>query len=580
MISDKSAVQSIVSLLKSREINNIVLSPGSRNAPFVISLQEDPFFTCYTIVDERVAGFFAMGMAQQLRQATVLVCTSGSAALNYAPAIAEAFYQHIPLLILTADRPIEWIDRGEGQSIRQRDVYANYIRASYELVQESWDGDILWHNELLINQALEATQHPVPGPVHINVPFREPLYQTQEEVFHKPKQVKTLQPESTLSHETWQELRTALEASKKILVLTGLLPEDPLFEKELDRFAHHPNVLVLTETTSNLHSKEFIDCIDRLIITFDEEEEQAFQPDLLITVGGLIVSKKIKALLRLMSPKAHWHVSTTTPFMDTFQSLSLNIPVPARDFFAGLNQLGLQMPDSDHRSRWQERHAVNRSNHERFIEEESVYADMQVFNQILTHIPDGGNLQMGNSSVVRYVQLYGSTLNSSYNANRGTSGIDGVTSTAVGAAVANKKLTTVISGDLAFFYDSNALWNPYLPPNLKIILINNQGGSIFRIIPGPSSTNNLEESFEAHHSLRADLLAQMYGIPYQAAHDAASVEEGLEWMYDTDSAAILEIFTPREENDAELKRYFAYLKANKQIRLGDGRNSSTLPELK
>jgi 2-succinyl-5-enolpyruvyl-6-hydroxy-3-cyclohexene-1-carboxylate synthase len=566
MISDKTAVQSLLQLLKARGFAQVVLSPGSRNAPLAISFQQDPFFQCHVIVDERVAAFFAMGMAQQLRQPVLIACTSGSAALNYAPAIAEAYYQQIPMLVVTADRPVEWIDRGEGQSIRQSQVFANYIQSSVDLVQEAQDADLIWHNELLINQSLEASLGPVPGPIHINIPFRESLYRMEEQVKRPVKVVQTLPTDRYLGEAQLRQLARQVQQAKKVLVITGLLEPNPLLQAELEQFSQNSQVLILNESTSNLHHERFVDCTDRLITTFDAEEEAEFQPDLLLTVGGLIVSKKIKALLRTHKPKAHWHLSPETPFMDTFQALTLNIPIEAGHFFQQLNSCDLQQ-DSDYQERWLERHRHNHHNQQEFLQQKASYSDMSVIAQVLDHIPPGSNFQMGNSTVIRYVQLFDGRSDLSYNANRGTSGIDGVTSTAAGAAHGSGKPTTVVTGELAFFYDSNALWNNYLSPKLKIIIINNQGGGIFRIIPGPGSTEAMEKFFEATHELQAKSLADMYGLPYFAASDATSVAEGLKQLYQSPQAAMLEIFTPRENNDQVLGAYFEYLKANKHLPL-------------
>jgi 2-succinyl-5-enolpyruvyl-6-hydroxy-3-cyclohexene-1-carboxylate synthase len=180
MISDKKPVQDFVSLLTAHGITHVIITPGSRNAPFSISLLEYPGISSHSIVDERSAGFVALGMAQQIGKPVVLICTSGTAALNFAPAIAEAYYQRVPLLIVTADRPIEWIDQGEGQSIRQKDLHKNYVKASYEIAEEAQDGDLVWYNVRVMDEAMRLCTEGVPGPVHINFPLRESLYKTVE----------------------------------------------------------------------------------------------------------------------------------------------------------------------------------------------------------------------------------------------------------------------------------------------------------------------------------------------------------------------------------------------------------------
>ncbi|MEM7660533.1 MAG: 2-succinyl-5-enolpyruvyl-6-hydroxy-3-cyclohexene-1-carboxylic-acid synthase, partial [Bacteroidota bacterium] len=503
----------------------------------------------------------------------VIACTSGSAALNYAPAVAEAYYQHIPMIVVTADRPVEWIDRGEGQSIRQRNVFANFIQGSYDLIQEATDRDLIWHNELLINQAIETSLGPVPGPVHVNIPFREGLYGVEVEPNVQPNTIHTLAVQSRLSGGKLAELASLVRQQKKVLVITGLLPVEEGLQAELENFAENEQVLVLTETTSNLHSKRFVDAIDRLLVTMDEEEERQFRPDLLITLGGLIVSKKIKALLRCLSPKAHWHIAPETPYMDTFQALTVNIPLPPADFFQQLNGFDLQQ-ESSYQQDWLARHRRNQVSHREFMAEEAPFCDLKAMEAISVQMPTGANFQMGNSTVVRYVQLRGGDSAHTYHANRGTSGIDGVTSTAAGAAHISQLPTTVVTGELAFLYDSNALWNNYLAPQLKIIVINNGGGGIFRIIPGPRTTEAMAEYFETQHELKIKPLADMYGLPHRLVNDETSLAEGLKWLYETEQAAILEVCTPREVNDQALRAYFAYLKSHKLDPLPDPKSSS------
>jgi len=562
MTTNKTTISSLVEICAQKGITKVVLSPGSRNAPLAIAFNRHPQIDCYVIVDERAAAFFAMGMAQQTQQAVAIACTSGSAALNYAPAIVEAFYQRIPLVVLTADRPVEWIDQGAGQTIRQRDIYKNFILKSFELTQEARKGsDDLWFNDRLVNEAINLAHYPKKGPVHINIPLQEPLYDLVKKRTHTPKIQELIKIENTLPNEVFERLKTEWQQAGSKLILCGLMEKNQTLATALEQLCDDPSVSVLTETTANLFSEKFNPCIDRLITTIEKKEEKNFAPDILVTIGGAIVSKKIKALLRKVSPKEHWHFDTTGKEMNTYQSLTKTISTRPECFFEKLIEGNKNKiyKKSSFQKIWKDRDELTRRKHNKFLKKVK-HSDFKAIDIILKNIPKGSNFQMGNSSTIRYVQLFDQREDLFYNSNRGTSGIDGSTSTAVGAAVASGKPTTLVCGDLSFFYDVNALWNPYLPPNLKIIIVNNSGGGIFRIIPGPSTSDELDDYFEVTQERTAEPFAKMYNLSYQKADSVNSLEKVISSFYKKRKrAGILEIFTPRKENDKVLKAYFNFL---------------------
>lgn len=561
MISDKRSVQDLLDLLKAHDIKDVVVSPGSRNAPLSISFEADDFFNVFNIVDERSAAFFALGMSQQSGKPVVITCTSGSAALNYAPAIAEAYYQKIPLIAITADRPAHWIDQGDGQTIQQKDVFGPHVLYSNQLDGNEMDDESSWFNSRIINEAIHKATGEIKGPVHLNIPFREPLYGTvQKKRKDKAKLVKATATGTMIGPENLASLQEELNSAPRILVLCGLLPRDKELEEMLSLFASSNRVAVLTETTSNLNGKKFISTIDRLIMTFDQKDVEKFKPDLLLTIGNQLISKKIKALLRKHPPSEHWHIGREHGLLDTFKCLSRQIEVSPRVFFT---QVGICTDAKRSYSEWiLERDKKNQSNAEKFIRK-APYSDLKVFNELLPKIPEGSNLQMGNSSVVRYIQLFNLDGAISCNGNRGTSGIDGSTSTAFGAAWERRKNTTLISGDLSFLYDSNALWMNYQSNYLRIIVINNGGGGIFKIIDGPSTTPYLSKHFESKHKLSVKELAKHAGLRYKLSAKENELEDGIKWLYRGRKPGILEIRTAEIENESVLKDYFKYLKDHK-----------------
>ncbi|MFC0519669.1 2-succinyl-5-enolpyruvyl-6-hydroxy-3-cyclohexene-1-carboxylic-acid synthase [Mesonia maritima] len=566
--------QSITLLCLTKEINHVVISPGSRNAPLTISFSNHPEIEAYSIVDERSAAFFALGLAQQLQKPVALCCTSGSALLNYYPAISEAFYSDIPLVVISADRPVERIDIGDGQTIRQKNVFENHILYSAnlysELVLDAFPLDeklkqkqfeAQKHNEREINLALN-TAIEQNGPVHINAPFYEPLYNLIEKPTVAPLQIEPIREAKTTTEKALQSYAEIWNNAKRKLVLVGVNKPNSVEQKYLDFLAEDPSVLVMTETTSNLHHEKFITRIDKIIAPIEnsenrEEEFQNLQPDILLTFGGMIISKKIKAFLRNYQPKHHWHVDSKKA-LNTFFCLNKHFDVNANEFFSNFSPL-IKTSKSDYQEKWLEVNAQRDIHHEKYMEE-IPFCDLKAFRHILAKMPEKQVLHLSNSSIVRYAQLFRLHPSLEVYCNRGTSGIDGSSSTAVGASVKANLPTTLITGDLSFFYDSNALWNNYIPKSFRIIIINNQGGGIFRILPGAKDAQYFSQYFETVHKLNAKHLAAMYNFEYQTAEDEESLKTNLEEFYtESERPKILEIFTPREENDTYLKNYFRYI---------------------
>lgn len=541
--------QAIIAIFRQKEIQHIVISPGSRNAPLTIGFTNQEGFACYSIADERCAAFFALGLAQQLQKPVAVVCTSGSALLNYYPAVAEAFYSQIPLLVVSADRPKSKIDIGDGQTIRQENVFANHIVFSANLTENASE-----ENDNLIVSAIEMAISQK-GPTHINVPFEEPLYESLL--------VPTYVPEITVSNNEKAEFNLESKfvsdwhSAKKKLILVGELLPNSIEQKYVDFLAQDKSVLVLLEKTSNLHHTTFIDRIDTLVTTFLEEDKLNFQPDILLTFGGMVVSKRIKALLRSYQPKQHWHVDELRAY-DTFGCLSEHFQTNISCFFnqllAGNNPIESKY-QFDFQTIWQERLVK----HDNYISK-IPFSDFKVFDFLSRNLPEYIQLQVSNSSPIRYIQLVSINKTIEVFCNRGTSGIDGSTSTAIGAAVANKKPTVFITGDISFLYDSNALWNNYIPKNFKIILINNNGGGIFRILPGHKENETFNTFFETSHHLTAEHLAKMYHLNYVSVHDENELQSVWNsFISEENTPTILEIFTPEKLNSSILLDYFKHL---------------------
>jgi 2-succinyl-5-enolpyruvyl-6-hydroxy-3-cyclohexene-1-carboxylate synthase len=543
--------QSIIETCLAKGITTIVISPGSRNAPLTIGFVNNPAFQCYSIADERSAAFFALGIAQQTKLPVVLVCTSGSALLNYYPGLAEAFYSQIPMIVISADRPQSKIDIGDGQTIRQENVFENH-----SLYNANLHEDVSMENDLKINEAINTaiTQK---GPVHINAPFEEPLYDTVSELSIKVNCIAAAKATQTISKEDVVEYATIWNNSTKKMILVGVNEPNAINNNISKAFAKDESVVVLTETTSNLHDPTFINNIDTIITPFSPEDFENFRPEILVTFGGMVVSKRIKAFLRKYKPEHHWHIDSWRAY-DTFGALTKHFEVDPNVFFEAF----LPLTNSVESNYFQQLDAVKvlRKLKSDIYLDKIPFSDFKVFEKVMQCLPINSQLQISNSSAIRYAQLIDVHPSIEVYCNRGTSGIDGSTSTAIGAAVANEKPTVFITGDVGFLYDSNALWNNYIPRNFKIILINNGGGGIFRILPGHKETPVFNTFFETAHCLTAEHLAKMFGFEYTIASNEASLKTSLTALYaQNEKPSILEVFTPTLKNDTILLQYFKEL---------------------
>ena len=551
MFPKKELAQLVISACTQFNIDTVVISPGSRNAPLTIGFSNHEEIECLSVVDERCPAFFALGIAQQKRRPVAVLCTSGSALLNYYPAVAEAYYSDIPLIVISADRPKHLIDIGDGQTIRQENIFQNHILFSANLVENP---KFKTRNSQLIGEALQIAVSQK-GPVHINVPFDEPLYETIERMnnFHFPNISMSSLDNANIDYKGLSEIWSS---SEKKMILVGVnYPNEDLHDL-MDFYSDDESVLILSETTSNFYHKKTVNSIDQLIFSLDNSEFEDLQPDILVTFGGMIISKRIKRFLRDYQPKHHWNIDEKKA-TNTFFCLTEFIQTSPVDFFTNFNKIITQR-ESNYQSKWLQIRDFRRIKHKEYL---SIidHSDFKVFEQIMTSIPENIDLQISNSAIIRYAQLFTIDKSIQVFCNRGTSGIDGSTSTAIGYAFASKRQVIFITGDLSFFYDSNALWNKNIPSDFRIILINNSGGGIFKIIPGPKSTNSVD-FFETPHCLTAEHLAKMHGFDYLQASTTKTVSESLEKFYtNTGHPKLLEVFTPSSLNDKVLKDYFKYI---------------------
>jgi len=561
--SNIESVRILTNLLVKKEIRDVILSPGSRNAPLLVSVAREKHLKHHVIVDERSAAFFALGIAQQTDRPVAMICTSGTALLNYAPAVAEAYYQGIPLIVISADRPTEWIDQDDSQTIRQQNALGNFVKGSFQLPTAITTEEERWHTNRLVNEAINLSQNNRKGPVHINIPLREPLYEFPQEFSPSQRIIKTLEATPSLSPETARNLREEFFLCPKVMIIAGILSPDPVLRQHIKLLATLPNVIVLTESVANLSVPRTISTIDRVISTIQPEETATYAPELLITLGGAVISRMIKTFIREHAPLSHWHIDKRQLPPDTYKSMTLHIPMDARTFFNQLQptEIKANILPSDYAHQWHQKEEKATSKHEKYLKR-IPWSDLKAFSVLIPSLPAGSRLQLGNSTPVRYAQLFNYTQIDRTDANRGTSGIDGCLSTAIGAASDFDGITTLIIGDNSFLYDSNALWIKNINPSLRIIVMQNGGGGIFRFLAGPSALEEMEEYFETPHEVNIEQLARNHPFKVYRATDKNSLLAVLPDFYKPDQQpAILVIHTPGNINGEILKAYFQALKA-------------------
>ncbi len=548
-------MQKLAEICFKHGITEFVISPGSRSAPITLALARHAGINVRMIIDERSAAFIALGMALKTKKPVGLVCTSGTAAYNFAPAVAEAFFQQIPLLIFTADRPPEWIDQHDGQTIRQGNLYGKHVKAFYELPTENEHLDVKWHFERVINESINISKDLPAGPVHVNVPLREPLYPKKEngEDISFAKLTRKYNSEPNIDTASWHEVIDLWQQHQKILIVAGQYEFD---SKLSDALAHFDQIPLVGDIISNLHPlKQTIRRPDIILNHGNDNLKKELQPALLITFGKSIISKSLKLFLRKFKPKAHIHIQPFLPVADTYQSLSQIIPMHPASFFEQLHhQLNARHisvnKSKDYDQLWQ-----NQSDkaHQLIYQFAPQYnSEFEAVKRVMQYLPIDSCLCLANSMAIRYANFVALNHDQKYisvYANRGTSGIDGSSSTALGIAFCTYRLVTLITGDLAFFYDRNAFWHKYPFSNLRIILLNNHGGGIFRMIEGPADQPELETYFETPHQLNAYHTASEMGFEYYHCKDILNLDSILEVFFEPESKPkLLEIETDKKLN--------------------------------
>ncbi len=553
MYTDKKNILQLVALLKAHRIQKIVLCPGSRNIPIVQTLVNIPEFTCYPVTDERSAGFFALGLALNGGSPAAICCTSGTALLNIHPAVAEAFYQQVPLVVISADRPAAWIGQMDGQTLPQPGVFGSLVKKSINLPEVQSEEDE-WYCNRLINEALMELDHHGKGPVHINVPISEPFFKLPVTELPEARVITRYQGLNVYDKD-YQPLIDRLNRYQRRMVVVGQMNLIYLFDKKYTKMLYK-HFAWFTENISNQTIPGMpIRNIEPLLCSMDFEAQQKMRPELLITYGGHIISKRLKKFLRRHPPVEHWHVAADGQVADLFGSLTTVIEMDPFEFLEKI------APMMDNRTPEYPRTWENLSKN--IPQAVFPYSEMSAIGKIIHHLPSSCSLHLANSSTVRYAQLFPLPKDVEVLSNRGTNGIEGSLSTALGYATASDKLNFIFIGDLSFFYDMNALWNANYGSNVRILLLNNAGGEIFHALPGLEMQDNSRRFITAIHRTSARAWAEDRGFRYLSAHNEDELNQAAEIFTQpsiTPQPLLLEVFTEKDQDIEHLKTYYHNLK--------------------
>lgn len=570
--TEKYSCHTIIDLLALHGIRDVVISPGSRNAPLIIAASRNKALRKTVIVDERSAAFVALGMcaANNGANPVALICTSGTALLNYAPAVAEAYYRCLPLIVISADRPAEWIDQDDSQTLRQYEALNNYVKKSYNLPAFCETDNLKWYVNRIVNDAIITANSGRKSPIHLNIQIDEPLSKCIN--YDSINQRVIISPSTTsrLDSDYFRKNIIPNLQNKRVLIIAGFQnSNDPnwiinqnndLCHSLNSLISTHSNIVLLSESISNINSTNTINNIDRVLSEMTLEEKESLKPDIVISFGGAIVSRFIKQYIRGLESVEHWHIGITNTTIDCFKSLTMKINLSPREFFDQLNEIletsNIKLPiESNYKDLWNKIAIRAEQSHEQYVEN-STWSDLRAFSIILPRL--SGNLHLSNGTPIRYHQLFNYNKEvTQVNCNRGVSGIDGSTSTAIGHSLISNLKTTLITGDLSAQYDIGALSINNIPPSFKMIVMCNGGGGIFRFIDSTSQLDELEEYFATKPTLPLKELSQGYGFNFYSATCESELNEIFSTFWNNDnSPSILTIHTPAIESAQILKKYF------------------------
>lgn len=558
MYSSKRNVLQLLSLLKAHNISHFVVSPGSRHIPIVISMESDPFFKLYSVVDERSASFFAVGLMQRFKEPVGIICTSGTASANYCSAINECLYQELPLLVLTADREECLRDQHEDQMIRQSTMFKPVAKFVANLPMVKSDNDV-WYNNRLINEALLELTHRGCGPVQVNIPIPDHLdnFDTPE----LPKERKIVR--NNLADTNWDDVAQKLR-NKRVMIICG---EGFTLTKEqseiLDNFCNTFDVAVLSDKMSNCHVQNSIENAFAVLRAVNEIDVNNLVPEIVISIrSNYSFNPESKSFFKRATDCRieNWYVHPSGKVVDPFHKLTNIFEMDEFTFCKYATEANTSViAEQYYAETWK---VMSDSIDEPKVE----YGHINAVGKFIEKIPNGSILHLANSNSVRIAQLYDINPSVEIHCNRGTDGIDGSMSAAVGYACETDRLNFLMIGDLSFFYDMNALWNRHLSKNMRIFLDNNGGGAIMHMPDRPEFAMNCLPNFiSAKHNASAKAWAEDRGFKYVCVHNSDEIDKGVKILTNPniEGPVLLEVFSDLFEDTAIFKGYYATISREK-----------------
>lgn len=550
MYSNKENINILTSLLMQHGVHHVVVCPGSRNSPLVHNFNEAPGLKCYPVTDERSAGFFALGLCQKAESAVAVCVTSGSALLNVAPAVAEAYYQHCPLVVISADRPQQWIDQMDGQTMQQPGALQGFVRKTVTL-PEPHDDEQRWYCNRLVNEALLAACGGAEGPVHINVPISEPLFEyTQESL---PAERMIFRYGASASEAGLSALAQRLMSARRPMVVVGQQQYGLIAACSDNVSRLRKNIVLLYE---NL-------CFDDGYAPHFEEvfanaHDERLKPDLIVYIGGTLVSKRLKQFLRKAADAETWLVGAEGEVNDTFMNLSAVVQSCPSAAFEVLASASGQVSDEarQYYSLWQSLLDVCELRMQDYTPKYSAMAAVKYFEEQLQDMDYDYAVQYANSSAVRLGNIFAQHR---IWCNRGINGIEGCVSTAAGMAAVTDGVVFCVVGDLAFFYDQNALWNRNLKGNLRILLLNNGCGSIFSKFDGLRKSD-ARDMVMGNHNASAEGICTQNDCGYMKATNRDEMQIGIVRLLtiETERPVVLEVFTDPADDNWAMEEYMTF----------------------
>lgn len=560
MYSNKENVNILTSLLLEYGVSDAVVCPGSRNAPIVHNLSVCEAIRCRPVTDERSAAFYALGLAIATRRPTVVCVTSGSALLNVIPAVAEAAYQHVPLVVISADRPQQWIDQLDGQTIPQSDALGRFVRKAVQLPEPHNDEE-RWLCRRLVNEAMHLATCRQGAPVHINVPISEPLFEFDTEQLPQLSRFNNIKRAAI--KDASMDMPEAFHEAKRPMIVIGQLAHGTISHETIRSLSE--KYVVMSEPLSNpsymtIHFDEAIRYIvsDNSSINDDEDDKTAYYPDYVIYVGDTLVSKPARRFLRNAKAPSCLITPDAADIHDPLMTLTDIVECDTDSINALLASL-CEAPDTDERcqfhDRWQSFLDAYAAHADAYAPEYSQMATVKYFEEQLADLDIDICVHYANSSAVRLACIYAQHY---VWCNRGVNGIEGSLSTAAGFSLATHDMTICVIGDLSFFYDQNALWNSNLRGNLRIILLNNRGGGIFRQLPGLSDSPAADDLVMASHENTAQGICTQNDIGYMSAKNMDEMQIGIVTLLTRESERpmLLEVFTDSNDDVKALEKYF------------------------